>query len=174
MPLYVSGSAQSFPGGAGGKEPACQCRRPERYKFDLWVGKIPGRRAWQPTPVSLPGESRGQRRMAEYSHGVSKSRTQLKRLSMLSSDVAQGHLLLCCGCTRFNARLRHGERATRVFVRLAVRALWLQESRRLCCCQRPGVPLWSSFPRTCLPQIQHQIVVWGGLGGAGVFSRLGD
>lgn len=29
------------------------------------------------------------------------------------------------------------------------------------------------FPRTCLPQIQHQTVAWGGLGGAGVFSRLG-
>jgi len=25
--------------------------------FDPWVGKIPWRRAWQPTPVFLPGES---------------------------------------------------------------------------------------------------------------------
>ena len=25
--------------------------------FDSWVGKIPWRRAWQPTPVFLPGES---------------------------------------------------------------------------------------------------------------------
>ena len=24
-----------------------------------WVGKIPWRRAWQPTPVFLPGESHG-------------------------------------------------------------------------------------------------------------------
>ena len=39
-----------------GKEPACQCRR---HGFDLWVGKIPWRRAWQPTPVFLPGESHG-------------------------------------------------------------------------------------------------------------------
>ena len=31
-----------------------QCRRPG---FDPWVGKIPWRRAWQPTPVFLPGES---------------------------------------------------------------------------------------------------------------------
>ena len=29
--------------------------------FNPWVGKIPWRRAWQPTPVFLPGESRGQR-----------------------------------------------------------------------------------------------------------------
>ena len=50
-----------FPGGASGKEPACQCRRPKRCRFDPWVGKIPWRRAWQPTPVFLPGESHGQR-----------------------------------------------------------------------------------------------------------------
>ena len=74
--------------------------------------------------VSLPGESRGQRRMAGYSHGVSKSRTRLKRLS---SDVAQSHLLLCCGCTWFSASLWHGEAAAGVLVRLAVRALWLQD-----------------------------------------------
>ena len=46
-----------FPGGASGKEPACQCRRHKRGGFDPWVGKIPWRKAWQPTPVFLPGES---------------------------------------------------------------------------------------------------------------------
>ena len=30
--------------------------------FDPWIGKISWRRAWQPTPVFLPGESQGQRR----------------------------------------------------------------------------------------------------------------
>ena len=44
-----------FPGGAGGKELACQCRRQKRRGFDSWVGTIPWRRAWQPTPVFLPG-----------------------------------------------------------------------------------------------------------------------
>ena len=28
--------------------------------------KIPWRRAWQPTPVFLPGESHGQRSLADY------------------------------------------------------------------------------------------------------------
>ena len=28
--------------------------------FDLWVGKIPWRKGWQPIPVFLPGESHGQ------------------------------------------------------------------------------------------------------------------
>ena len=29
-----------------------------------WVGKIPWRRKWQPTPVFLPGESHGQKSLA--------------------------------------------------------------------------------------------------------------
>ena len=29
--------------------------------FDLWVGKIPWRRKWQPTPLFWPGKSHGQR-----------------------------------------------------------------------------------------------------------------
>ena len=45
----------------GGKEPTCQCRRPKRCGFSPWVRKIPWKRAWQPTPVFLPGESHGQR-----------------------------------------------------------------------------------------------------------------
>ena len=49
-----------------GKEPTCQCRR-WRRGFHPWVGKIPWRRAQQPTPVSLPGESHGQRNLAGYS-----------------------------------------------------------------------------------------------------------
>ena len=55
---------EGFPGGAVVKEPACQCRRHKRCKFDPWVGKIPWRRAWQSTPVFLPGESHGQRSLA--------------------------------------------------------------------------------------------------------------
>ena len=33
----------------------------------LWVRKIPWRREWQPTPVSLPGKCHGQRSLAGYS-----------------------------------------------------------------------------------------------------------
>ena len=35
--------------------------------FDPWVGKIPWRRKWQPTPVFSPRESHGQRRLVGYS-----------------------------------------------------------------------------------------------------------
>ena len=35
--------------------------------FDPWVGKIPRRRKWQPTPVFLPEKSHGQRSPVGYS-----------------------------------------------------------------------------------------------------------
>ena len=54
-------------GGASGKEPACQWRRCKRHRFNRWVQKSPWRRAWQPTPVFLPGESHGQRSLVSYS-----------------------------------------------------------------------------------------------------------
>ena len=38
-----------------------------RLRFSLQVGKIPWRRKRQPTPVFLPGESHGQRRLVGYS-----------------------------------------------------------------------------------------------------------
>ena len=38
-----------------------------RTGFDPWVRKIPWKRAWQPTPVVLPGESHGQRSLVGYS-----------------------------------------------------------------------------------------------------------
>ena len=52
------GCNYEFPGGTSGKEPTWQSRRHKRHEFDPWVGKIPWRRAWQPTPVFLSGESR--------------------------------------------------------------------------------------------------------------------
>ena len=52
---------KDFPGGAGGKEPACQCRRCKRCGFDPWVGKMPWSRKWQPTAVFLPRKFHGQR-----------------------------------------------------------------------------------------------------------------
>ena len=48
-----SGDRVGFAGGSVVKNlPAIQ-----ETRFDPWVGKIPWRRAWKPTPVFLPGES---------------------------------------------------------------------------------------------------------------------
>ena len=47
-----------------------------RHRFSTWVGKIPWRRAQQPTSVFLPGESYGQRSLAGYSpQGLKESDT---------------------------------------------------------------------------------------------------
>ena len=56
-----------FPDGASGKEPACPCRRHKRVGLIPGSGRFPGRRAWKPTTVFLPGESHRQRSLAGYS-----------------------------------------------------------------------------------------------------------
>ena len=54
-------------GGTNGKEPTWQYRRCKRHGFDSWVGKISKRKAWQLTPIFLPGESHGQGSLLGYS-----------------------------------------------------------------------------------------------------------
>ena len=62
-----------FPSGASGKGPTCQCRRHKRHEFDPWVGKIPSRKKWQPTPVFLLGESHGQRSLVIQFTGLQRT-----------------------------------------------------------------------------------------------------
>ena len=45
------------------KNPPANAGDIKKVVFDPWVGKIPWRRAWQPTPVFLAGESHGQRNL---------------------------------------------------------------------------------------------------------------
>ena len=54
-----------YPARAGPRH--CQYMRYKRHRFDPWTGKIPWRRACHPTPVFLPGESYGHRRLEGYS-----------------------------------------------------------------------------------------------------------
>ena len=51
----------------------------KRCGFNLWSGKIPWRRKWQPTPVFLPGKSHGERNLVGCCpvHGVAKEQAQL-------------------------------------------------------------------------------------------------
>ena len=50
--------------------------------FNPWVGKIPWRRKWQPTPVFFPGPSDGQRSLVGYSPWGSKEADPIERLSI--------------------------------------------------------------------------------------------
>ena len=69
-----------FPCGTSGKESACQCRRGKRLGINPWVGKIPWKRGWQPTPVAMENPiDRGAWQATD--HGVAKTQTRLKRLS---------------------------------------------------------------------------------------------
>ena len=61
-----------FPGGTSGKETTCQCSQCQRCRFNPWVGKIPWRRAWQPTPVFLLENSMDRAWQATV-HGVTKN-----------------------------------------------------------------------------------------------------
>ena len=64
--------------------------------FDPWVGKIPWRRKWQPTPVFLPGESHGRRSLMGYSPRVAKSQTHWVRHSTVwSQENASSHCTFC-------------------------------------------------------------------------------
>ena len=72
----------AYSGGARGEEPTCQCRRHKRREFDPWVGKIPWKRAWQPTPVFLPGRVHGQRSLVGYSQWDRKESDTTEQLTL--------------------------------------------------------------------------------------------
>ena len=56
-----------------------QCGRPG---FDPWVGKIPWKREWLPTPVFLPEEFHGQRSLAGYSPWGCREWDMTERLTL--------------------------------------------------------------------------------------------
>ena len=76
-----------FPVGISGKEPDCQCRRWKRCGFHPWIGKIPWRRAWQPMPIFLPGESQGQRSLEGYGPQCSKELGATEYTCMYLEDL---------------------------------------------------------------------------------------
>ena len=69
------------------KNTPCQHRRLKRCGFDPWVRKIPQRRAWQPTPVFLPGESHGQRSLGGYSPWGSKESDTTEQLKNITDSM---------------------------------------------------------------------------------------
>jgi len=70
-----------------------QCRRPG---FNPWVGKIPWRRQWLPTPVFSPGESLGQRSLEGYSPWGRKELDMIEQLTL-----SHWHLSSCLKMENF-------------------------------------------------------------------------
>ena len=64
------------------KKSTCQCRRLRRLGFDPWAGKSPWGKKWHPTPVFLPRESLGQRRLVGSSPCGHKELDTTERLSL--------------------------------------------------------------------------------------------
>ena len=52
-------------------------------QFDPWMGKIPWRKEWLPTPVFFPGEFLEQRRLAGYSPWDHKGSNMAERLTLV-------------------------------------------------------------------------------------------
>ena len=71
-----------------------------RPRFDPWVWKLSRRREWLPTPVFLPVEFRGQRRLVGYSSWVTKSKTWLSSCHF-HNEVEMFHLHVLCGYEQF-------------------------------------------------------------------------
>ena len=63
-----------FPGGASGKEPACQCRRHKRLRFNLWIGKIPWRGHGDPIKYSCLENPMDRASWQATAHGVTYTR----------------------------------------------------------------------------------------------------
>ena len=87
----------SFPDGSDGEESACNAGDPN---FIPGLGRFPGWREWQPTPVLLPGEEfYGQRRLAGYSPWGCKELGTTERLilsrKLLNMRDKHGILQLC-------------------------------------------------------------------------------
>ena len=57
---------KGFPDGSAVIEPARQCRRHRRHRFNPCAGKILWKRKWQLTLVLVPREFHGQRSLAGY------------------------------------------------------------------------------------------------------------
>ena len=94
MKLPTPIKTMGFPGGASGKEFACQRRR---CGVDLWVSKIPWRRKWHPTAVFLLGESHGQKSMVGYSPRCARVALGTHSLLRIDEKVPRLFMLKCKG-----------------------------------------------------------------------------
>ena len=70
------------------KNPPASAGNVKRCRFDPWVRKIPWRRAWEPTPVFLSGESWWTQEPGRLQSMGSQSQTRL-------SDSARHSTVLC-------------------------------------------------------------------------------
>ena len=66
--------------------------------LDPWIRKIPWKRAWQHTPVSLSGECHGQRSLVGYSPWGSKRQTPLRQLAAPNAPPLEKYVTVWAPC----------------------------------------------------------------------------
>ena len=89
--LGALGGKHRSPAGTVVKKQPANAEDP-KHGFDLWVRKTPWRRDWQPPPVSLPGDSHGQRSL------VSASPQGCKELDTIELHTPHQRQLLIFAC----------------------------------------------------------------------------
>ena len=72
-----------------------QCKR---HGFNPWVGKIPWKRKWQPTPIFLPGKSHGQRSLVGHSPWGHKESDTTEQLNNETMPIPGAHFQVTRGC----------------------------------------------------------------------------
>ena len=76
---YFSQVRSDFSGSSDGKESACN----DGDLLDPWVGNIPWRRKWQPTPVFLPENTMDRGAWQAAVQGVAKTQTRLSDFTFM-------------------------------------------------------------------------------------------
>ena len=89
LKIYCFFNVKGFPGGASGKEPACQCRRFKREDAGLipGLGKSPIEGNNNPFRYSCLENPRDRGAWWAAVYGVTQSQTRLKRLSSTAAAV---------------------------------------------------------------------------------------
>ena len=92
-----------FPDGSDGKEAAGNTGD---VGYEPWVGKIPWRREWLPTPVFLPGGFPGERSLVGYSPWNCKELDTTEQLTFWCQYSAVAHFKLT-SFIRLNEKLKN-------------------------------------------------------------------
>ena len=123
-----------------GKESACQCKSHRRRGFDPWVGKIPWRMEWQPSPLFLPGKSHRQRSFGG-----------LRSIWSRESDMMEQRSMCLCICLHVCLFVLYASGCACVCARMCVCPLGDHQNQGW----------WSNV---VTPQCAHSLR-WGGGGG---------